>query len=251
MYKTIREVYLDVLTELVKEESPTLYLDDFLYYYNKAINEYLNLRYEKFEITQQLTDDLRPWKREYIATEDETKNLVINIDNIVGSDNEMNYRHTLNCVISVKLRRPVRHCEQSAGTSKKYKVTRSTSERDAGIVDNVYLEPKFYRPYFNIKGDSIVIDAGAVDTKKVDVTSITLDYLTQPKGVTLTEDVIFNEAADGSQVLEFPINVSNEITKRAVILILERDGNPRLQGNTVSNQTVNDIGAGMSQQVGK
>jgi hypothetical protein len=37
------------LTELVKEEAPTLYLEDYLYYFNKAISEYMKTRYEVFE----------------------------------------------------------------------------------------------------------------------------------------------------------------------------------------------------------
>jgi hypothetical protein len=49
------------LTELV-EEAPTLYLEDYLYYFNKAISEYMKTRYEVFETNQQLADDMRSWK---------------------------------------------------------------------------------------------------------------------------------------------------------------------------------------------
>ena len=73
MHNTIRSVYLNILTELVKEEAPTMYLEDFLYYYNKAISDFMKLRYEKFEMTQQLTDDMRVWKVRYTTDKLVTK----------------------------------------------------------------------------------------------------------------------------------------------------------------------------------
>jgi hypothetical protein len=39
-----------------------LYLEDYLYYFNKAISEYMKTRYEVFETNQQLADDMRSWK---------------------------------------------------------------------------------------------------------------------------------------------------------------------------------------------
>jgi hypothetical protein len=61
MQLTARQAYIDILTELV-EEAPTLYLEDYLYYFNKAISEYMKTRYEVFETNQQLADDMRSWK---------------------------------------------------------------------------------------------------------------------------------------------------------------------------------------------
>jgi hypothetical protein len=63
MQLTARQAYIDILTELVKEEAPTLYLEDYLYYFNKAISEYMKTRYEVFETNQQLADDMRSWKK--------------------------------------------------------------------------------------------------------------------------------------------------------------------------------------------
>jgi hypothetical protein len=60
MQLTARQAYIDILTELVKEEAPTLYLEDYLYYFNKAISEYMKTRYEVFETNQQLADDRGP-----------------------------------------------------------------------------------------------------------------------------------------------------------------------------------------------
>jgi hypothetical protein len=80
MQLTARQAYIDILTELVKEEAPTLYLEDYLYYFNKAISEYMKTRYEVFETNQQLADDIgvlrilpgilfsRPMKSKYRPT---------------------------------------------------------------------------------------------------------------------------------------------------------------------------------------
>ncbi|MCK5788592.1 MAG: hypothetical protein KAH32_06315, partial [Chlamydiia bacterium] len=84
---TILSQYLAVLTELVKEESPTLYVEDFLYYYNKAISEYMKLRYEKFGITQQVTDDLRAWIVTYETDSLETNMLELH-NNLIAECKE-------------------------------------------------------------------------------------------------------------------------------------------------------------------
>jgi hypothetical protein len=49
-----------------------LYLEDYLYYFNKAISEYMKTRYEVFETNQQLADDMRSWKKSFQASSLET-----------------------------------------------------------------------------------------------------------------------------------------------------------------------------------
>jgi hypothetical protein len=73
MQLTARQAYIDILTELVKE-APTLYLEDYLYYFNKAISEYMG--YEVFETNQQLADDMRSWKKSFQASSLETPSAV-------------------------------------------------------------------------------------------------------------------------------------------------------------------------------
>lgn len=234
MYKTVRQAYVDILTELVKEESPTLYLEDFLYYYNKAINEYLKLRYELFEMTQQLTDDLRFWKKKY-----ETASLVIPIDEI-GAQTGFDYRHLLNCIITFKLKRPVRGCTTDSNGMVVKRAQRLSSNIKAGIVDNVYLEPSIRRPYFDIINNTIEIYIGNINTNSIEISNIQIEYLTNPKEVNLTEEEVESEI-DTSEVLEFTNDVGDEINKIALKLILERGSNPRLQSNVAVNQSVNDI----------
>ena len=53
------EAYNNILIELNKVQAPSLLLDDFIYLWNKGVQEYINERYNLFETKQQLTDDLR------------------------------------------------------------------------------------------------------------------------------------------------------------------------------------------------
>jgi hypothetical protein len=126
MQLTARQAYIDILTELVKEEAPTLYLEDYLYYFNKAISEYMKTRYEVFETNQQL-DDMRSWKKSFQASSLETpiSSIYKSIPAAVKIDE---YRHLLSCIIDVAISRPITKCDQRPGTTTSYKVTRMSSE---------------------------------------------------------------------------------------------------------------------------
>lgn len=244
---TARKDYIDILTELNKEEAPTLYLEDYVYYYNKSISEYMKARYELFEVNQQLSDDMRCWKKEFI-----TNSLNIPI-NTIGTANGHSYRHLVSCIVDIELSRPVPSCSQPANTTKSYKVTRMSSGIKAGILNNDYLKPTFYRPYFEIIDNKIVIDLGDIDTKSVKISSIRIEYLKQPVYVDLTECEISPVGTPGcdktteddtSQVMEFTEDVGDEIKKIALKLIMERGMNARMQSNVAVNQSISDISSG-------
>lgn len=241
MYSTARQAYIDILTELVKEEAPTLYLEDYLYFYNKAISEYMKVRYELFEVNQQLTDDMRTWKALYTSTSGE---LEINLDTI-GNGEGHKYRHLLNCIVSTTLKRPdVRCLNQKANAETGYKATRMSSDVRAGIIGNEYLQAEYFRPYYSIAGSSLRIDIGASLPKSAKISTIEIEYLRNPVEVVLTEEQIDAED-DESQVLEFPKDVGEEILKVALKLILERSMNPRLQSNIAVNQSITDMSTGL------
>lgn len=62
MALTARQVWEGMLTELSKTSAPSLLLHEFNYYFNKAINQYVNKRYNIYDVSQQTTDDLRVLK---------------------------------------------------------------------------------------------------------------------------------------------------------------------------------------------
>jgi hypothetical protein len=55
------------------------------------------------------------------------------------------------------------------------------------------LEAKFYRPYFEIIDNKIKINIGDIDPKRV-ISTITIEYLSQPILVDLQEDEIESDA---------------------------------------------------------
>jgi hypothetical protein len=120
-----------------------------------------------------------------------------------------------------------------------------SSDIKAGILNNDYLKPTFYRPYFEIIDNNIVIDLGDINTKSIKISNIRIEYLKQPVYVDLTEEQVEEEVEDTSQVLEFSKDVGDEITKVALKLILERGMNPRMQSNVAVNQSISDISTGL------
>ena len=45
-----------------KVQAPSILLEDFNYFFNKAINQYINKRYNIYDVNQQTTDDIRVLK---------------------------------------------------------------------------------------------------------------------------------------------------------------------------------------------
>lgn len=231
MYGTARKAYIDILIELVKEESPTLYLEDFLYYFNKAISEFMKRRYELFEVTQQVHDDLRYWKKPFTTLK--TK---FSLDDI----SSQSYRHMLGCIIDIELTRPDMRCDHKVNTVKQYKAVRMTSDIKSGILNNSYLNPEFFRPYFDIVDNQFEVKIGDIDSKSVKISNILIEYLSHPEPVDLTE-IEIDADDDESQILEFSSDIGDEINKICLSLILERGSSQRLQSNAVVNQSVNDL----------
>ena len=106
-----------MLTELSKVNAPSMLLQDFNYFFNKAINQYINKRYNIYDVNQQTTDDLRVLKatamldpmitKEYDGSESYT--YVAGSSKLFGATYEVilpdDYLHMLNCVCIYKLKK--------------------------------------------------------------------------------------------------------------------------------------------------
>lgn len=55
---TVREAYEFALIECNKLKAPAMLLEDFVYLFNKAIQQYVNGVYNRCEYNQQSSDDL-------------------------------------------------------------------------------------------------------------------------------------------------------------------------------------------------
>lgn len=151
---TARQVYEGVLIEMNKVQAPSLLLEDFNYLFNKAINQYINKKYNIYDISQQTTDDLRVLKSSCILSADTNKmfNDVTTKNSMWGAIYEFelpqDYLHLLNCICNYKVKKPFKCYD--AGTYVQFPATRLTSDLWSQVINNFYMRPMYKRPYYYI-----------------------------------------------------------------------------------------------------
>ena len=261
---TARGLYEALLIELNKVEAPSLLLEDYNYFLNKAIHEYINRRYVLYDTSQQTTDDLQ------VLTDSVTFKGDVPADNTVNppiaaveygeiKNNEVqlpeNYFHLLNCVVEFEVEKPFKIYPK--GDIITQGARRLTAEKIPLIQNNAFLKPEYRRPYYYIKNSFIpapdpetVPETGIVDiiapkleiragnySSALRIKNVTIDYLKTPQKIVLTETQR-DDLTDTSQVLEFPDYVGNEIIKNLVVLVLENAGDERIQTHPQINMSI-------------
>ena len=173
---TIRELYEYALIEMNKVEAPSLLLEDFNYFINKAVQQYINKVYNRYDINQQSSDDLRVLK----AT---TKLNVEKEDMGILYENEeddsetrktfvytaylpKNYMHMLNCIVEFKVKKNYKCYRKNDHVY--FAAKRLTADMASGIIHNVYMKPSYKRPYFYINN---VSEFDERNEANVDITS--------------------------------------------------------------------------------
>ena len=141
---TVREVYEAMLIELNKEQAPSMLLEDFNYFCNKAIQQYINKQYNVYDVNQQTSDNLR-----VIST---TAKLTPTYDDFYGEkiaviELPLDYFHLLNCICSYRRTGPNK-CNQTG--SVQYSAKRLTSDMWSQVHRNYYNRPTYKRPYYFI-----------------------------------------------------------------------------------------------------
>ena len=151
---TARQLYEGVLIELNKENAPNILLEDFNYYANKAINNYVNKRYNIYDINQQTTDDLRVLKAtaKFDITDD---NRVNNYDGLSMATNATyainlpsDYLHMLNCICIYTLQKTYK-C-YNIGDKWRAAARRLTADMYSQVLDNFWNKPTYKRPYYYV-----------------------------------------------------------------------------------------------------
>lgn len=267
---TVRDVYESVLVELNKVQAPSLLISDFVYYLNKAVQEYFNKRYNAFEKDQQATDDLSRLNlmveiKAPTPQNDAAFGLVYSID--LPKD----YVHILNCTCVFKRQTP--KCDKIVK-----KVVQGANKLDTNqasqVLSNYYMRPSIYRPYYyiiyktdpakttpgtNAQGDAIDYGSPFVDRlsgtrygnstqpvmqilcgndpQVIDLESVQISYLRAPQFLTIDQDDL-DSVADTTSVLEFQDYVVNEIIKEIVKMVLENGADARLQTFIPINQSI-------------
>ena len=157
-----------MLTELSKVHAPSLLLQDFNYFFNKAINQYVNKRYNLYDISQQTTDDLRVLKASSIlnATPVTIGTVTGNTDldtwssgkaKLFGATYEVvlpsDYLHLLNCVCVYKVGATTKCYDKDDYVQ--FAAKRLTADSWSAILNDYYNRPKPERPYYYIHNINI------------------------------------------------------------------------------------------------
>ena len=155
---TARQVYEGTLIELNKIQAPSMLLEDFNYFINKAVNQYINKKYNIYDINQQSTDDLRVLKATAIipvtaitgaygsnsAGNVTTKNSLY--AGTYEADLPTDYLHLLNCVCNYKVLQQFKCYDKN--TYVQFGATRLTADLWSQIINNFYMKPSYKRPYY-------------------------------------------------------------------------------------------------------
>ena len=151
-------LYNVALIEQNKQEAPTLLIEEYNYLINKAIMQYINLTYARFDLNQQASDDLR-WLQKSIELP------VFKQAKIIQPAEEANYAvqlpsdylHILNCTTLFKKKSCVnddsKKCptDDDADNNVVFSLCRRlTANQYPAIIQNAYLKPTYKRPYFYI-----------------------------------------------------------------------------------------------------
>lgn len=252
---TVRDVYEAVLVELNKVQAPSLLISDFVYYLNKAIQEYFNKRYNVFEKNQQATDDLSRLNRMVELIPTKISDPVYKTLWQVNLPDD--YVHILNCTCVFRVdRKKCDTCKTVVQGANKLDTNQASQ-----VLSNYYMKPSIYRPYYYIiykndpgtptmipqedkvsgtrYGNSTqpimqIVCGNDIRTK---LTSVQIAYLTAPQYLSITQAQL-DEPEDKTAVLEFQDYVINEIIKVLVQLVLENTSDARIQTFPVFNQSV-------------
>ncbi len=260
---SIRDAFENLLIELNKVQAPSLLVDDFIYMFNKSIQQYINKRYNLFETKQQLTDDLR------VLTNTVKVIPTVNTqNNIFGISYDCNlpidYMHILNCICEFKGNRSDCFVE---GEVIHQGANKLDTTQWAHVINNYYMKPSVKQPYYyiinvsnptklNNTPDSVkkqntsqgsevrygnasmpIMQIKCGDDPNYKLQAVYIDYLRAPQYLSLSQELL-DDPDDKSQIIEFPDYVVYEIINEIVTMVLENTQNPRLQTQVATTKTI-------------
>lgn len=145
---TIRQVFEAVLIECNKIQAPTLKLYEFNYLIKKAINQYVNKKYNIYGLNQQTTDDLRVLQSSSSIRAGELKNSNYQSGFYYEVNFPSDYLHLLNlrCIYEIT---STKNCQEK-GSYIEIPAKRLTSDSWGQIITDTYNKPSYKNPYYYI-----------------------------------------------------------------------------------------------------
>lgn len=230
-------------------------LEDYNYFINKAIQQYVNKAYNKYDTTQQTTDDLSALKRTAILPIKTEDPYMAMERRFYYCPLPEDYLHILNCIVTFENSNndnsEGKQCcckdneDNTKSKSKSVLARRLTADQYPSIVINAYLKPTHKRPYFfinqgpDVSETVLEIRVGNEKTNMIP-DSVYIDYIKTPKVIELTDEML-DDDMDFTDNLEFPEYVCYEIVNEFAKLLLENASDPRLQTNIPINQSIGSV----------
>ena len=150
----VRQAYEFALIELNKLKAPSMLIEDYVYLFNKAIQQYINLVYNRAEYNQQSSDDLAFLQTSKEIKVEEIKPKVTDNDTIWNLELPNDYIHMLNCMATFtgNSGEVGSRCSNNEGKSKSITslCRRLTADIYPDIMRNYYMKPSHKNPYWYI-----------------------------------------------------------------------------------------------------
>lgn len=210
MFKNSIDIYNAVLTELNKEFNASFETWDYVYFLNKAIYEWVKLKYAEYETTQKRTDDLQ------LITK---RNVLLNLQ----QDNTTSLPQDYLFLLGVRA-----------------KVNGKTKCADGNIIKEVYKmtsDRKGYADYYaqlknwyEISQDNITI----IPEKNTVVNEIFIEYVNKPE----YQDIDIDDENNAKNNLIYLLSktyIAIEIVKLTATMFLESIEQQRTQGHLQLN----------------
>lgn len=197
---TARQVWEGMLTELSKVNAPSMLLQDFNYFFNKAINQYINKRYNIYDISQQTTDDLRVLKATTVLAPELIANTISGVNtsgwkagnaSLFGATYEvylpLDYLHMLNCICVYKLKKRFKCYNE--GDYVQFAAKRLTADSWSVVVNDYYNRPLPERPYYYIHNVNQSVDLPTNPVEDVSILTRTLKGTDSAKDYTNSNSI--------------------------------------------------------------
>lgn len=172
---TIRQVYERALIELNKLKAPSILLEDYIYFFNKSVQQYINRIYNKCELDQQSSDDLGFLQTTTVIKLDSNNfesSLTLNNDKVWRLELPKDYLHLLNCIATFKKDDYKNtHCNSIRTKEINSPCQRLTADLYPGIINNYYMKPSHKKPYYyliNNNTSNKVVTNEAMDTQIIE-----------------------------------------------------------------------------------
>lgn len=152
---TSRQLFEYALIELNKVQAPSLILEDYNYFINKAVNQYINKVYNLYDVNQQKSDDLRVLKSSTVlipyVNDDYGDSALFNKTYDLNLPDD--YLHVLNCVVEYTVSKNFKCYD--ANDKVHFGAKRLTADMFSQIINNYYMRPSYKNPYFYINNVNI------------------------------------------------------------------------------------------------